>query len=71
MSLTTIRGQKRITINGELVEIERTGDYFDQIEYDVGREVLGEHEHEVLLARRRTERRRTLCRARAKVFCNG
>ena len=45
-------GEKRITINGELVEIERIGDYFDRIEYDVGREVLGEHEHEVLLARR-------------------
>jgi signal peptidase I len=42
--------QERITINGELVEVEYVGSYADDPIHDVGREVLGEHEHEVLLA---------------------
>lgn len=43
--------RKRVSINGELVDIEIVGEYTDQIRYDVGLEVLGGHEHEVLLAR--------------------
>ncbi|HUF73098.1 MAG TPA: signal peptidase I [Gammaproteobacteria bacterium] len=41
--------QERVTINGELVEIEPMGPYPDETRYQLGREVLGEHEHEVLL----------------------
>ena len=43
--------EKRISINGERVDIEVVGEYFDRIEYDIGREVLGGREHEVMLAR--------------------
>jgi signal peptidase I len=42
--------RERITINGELIEIEAAGHYTDEIRYELGREVLGEHEHEVLIA---------------------
>ena len=43
--------EKRITVNGVRVDIDIVGEVFDGIQYDVGREVLGEHEHEVMLAR--------------------
>jgi signal peptidase I len=43
--------EKRIAINGERVDIELVGEHFDRIQYDVGREMLGEHDHEVMLAR--------------------
>jgi signal peptidase I len=42
--------QERITINGELIDIETVGHYTDEIRYELGREQLGEHEHEVLIA---------------------
>ena len=45
--------QERITINGERIDIEPVGQYPDEIVYDLGREVLGEHEHGVLLAENR------------------
>jgi len=41
---------RRIFVNGERVEIERVGAYADEAGYDIGIEVLGEHEHEVLLS---------------------
>lgn len=41
--------RERITINGELIEIESMGPYPDEMRYQLGQEVLGEHEHEVLL----------------------
>ena len=49
-------GAKRISINGERVEIEIVGGYDEDPDYELGREVLGEHEHDVLLGRfRRSE----------------
>ena len=43
--------RKRLTVNGELVPIERIGEYEDEAGYDIWREMLGEKEHEMLLAR--------------------
>lgn len=42
--------QERITINGEMVEVETIGEYAEEPRFKLGREVLGEHEHEVLVA---------------------
>jgi signal peptidase I len=42
--------QERITINGEIVEVEAIGEYEEEPRYELAREMLGKHEHDVLLA---------------------
>lgn len=39
---------RKLTINGEVVEIERVGEYADDPSYDLLHETLGDREHEVL-----------------------
>jgi signal peptidase I len=43
--------RKRLTINGELVSVERIGDYEGEFGVEIWHERLGEHEHELLLSR--------------------
>jgi len=42
--------QERISINGEMVDVEHMGEYAEDPVYDLGREMLGEQEHELLLS---------------------
>lgn len=44
---------KRLTINGELVPLELLGQYSDDARFELGREELGKHDHELLLTYRR------------------
>jgi len=44
---------KRLTINGEPVDFDPLGDFPADREFEVGRELLGEHEHELLHMRHR------------------
>jgi signal peptidase I len=39
---------KEVTINGETVEIERVDEYPELFGFDLARELLGDHEHDVL-----------------------
>ena len=43
--------RKRLAINGEQVAVERVGEYAEEFGYEIWREMLGEAEHELLLAR--------------------
>jgi signal peptidase I len=45
------QGSKRLTINGKPVPMDLVGDYADDHGSEVGREELGEHVHQVLLAK--------------------
>lgn len=47
---------KRLTINGEPVEMHVVGDYAGQTETDLAREMLGDVEHDILLERLRHSR---------------
>jgi signal peptidase I len=47
---------KRLTINGKPIPLSVVGDYDEQPETDLAREVLGDHEHFVLLERLRHSR---------------
>lgn len=47
---------KRLTINGEPVEMGIVGNYDDQVETDLARETLGGVEHDILLERSRHSR---------------
>ncbi len=42
---------KRLTINGESIPMERVGPSADEKGMDIGREELGEHDHQLLLSR--------------------